>query len=279
MSRRNLKLTIEYEGTAYHGWQVQPNGVTIQEVIERVLLRLTGRRPKVVASGRTDAGVHAEAQIAHFHTESAMECWKLRRGLNALLPDDIVIRRVEVVSDDFHARFSARGKTYRYVILNRSAPSVFERNRCWHVCFRLDLSAMREAAACLQGCHDFSAFRAADCCAKHPNREIHFIEIDQQEEWIRIMISANAFLKHMVRNIVGTLVEIGRGRLPPSEMKRILESRDRRRAGPTAPACGLFLVSVDYGGRFCRNPSIPAGSCGSLRKENDEPGRDPDCGR
>jgi len=247
MMPRNLKLTLEYEGTAYHGWQVQPNGLTIQEVVETVLRRLTGDRPKVVASGRTDAGVHAEGQVAHFHTDSLLSCDALHKGLNALLPDDIVVRQVEEVPDLFHARFSAEGKTYRYVILNRPFPSVFERNRCRHITRPLDVGAMERAARFLIGRYDFSAFRASDCCARHPIREIRDLKIVRTGEWIRLFLSADAFLKHMVRNIVGTLIEVGRGKTAPEQVKEILEGRDRTKAGPTAPAMGLFLQSVAYG--------------------------------
>lgn len=245
---RNLKIIIEYEGTRYHGWQVQPNGVSIQEKIEETLERLTGERSRVTASGRTDAGVHAEAQVAHFKTESPMGCRELHRGLNALLPDDIVVREIEEAPPEFHARYSARGKSYRYAILNRPFGSAFERERCWHIPYPLNLRAMREAGAFFLGKKDFSAFQASDCVAKHPYREIRRLEIEGGGDWITIFVSGDAFIKHMVRNIVGTLVEVGRGKMDPSEVKRILESGDRRRAGPTAPARGLFLVSVDYEG-------------------------------
>ena len=244
---RNLRLTIEYQGTRYHGWQFQPNGISIQEKIEEVLERLTGKRPKVIGAGRTDAGVHAEGQVAHFKTRSPMDCKALQRGMNALLPDDIVVLNVEEAEEDFHALFSAKGKTYRYMILNRSYPSAFERHRCWHISCRLDLDAMREAVRPLIGRHDFSAFQASDCCARNPVREIGRIEILEEDGWISIMVSANGFLKYMVRNIVGTLVEVGRGKMVPVDVQRILDSRDRTQAGPTAPAQGLFLVFVDYG--------------------------------
>jgi tRNA pseudouridine38-40 synthase len=243
---RNLKIIVEYDGTCYHGWQIQPNGVTIQEKIEEVLERLTGTRPTVIGSGRTDAGVHAEAQVAHFKTRNPMDCEEMHGGLNALLPDDIVVRKVEEVPDDFHARYSARGKTYRYVILNRSYPSAFEHQRCWQLSFALDLEAMRKAASFLLGRHDFSSLQASDCCAKHPNREIRKLEIIKDGDWITILITADAFLKHMVRNIVGTLVEVGRGKMSAANVEGILRGRDRTRAGPTAPARGLFLVSVEY---------------------------------
>jgi tRNA pseudouridine38-40 synthase len=163
-----------------------------------------------------------------------------------MLPDDIVINRIEEVPDDFHARFSAKGKTYRYVILNRSYPSAFERDRCMQISFSLNLDAMKEAAAILPGKHDFSAFRASDCSAGHPNREIRLIEVRKNGEWVTIIVSGDAFLKHMVRNIVGTLIEVGRDKLTPADVKVIFESRDRTKAGPTAPARGLFLVAVDY---------------------------------
>ncbi len=243
---RNLKLTIEYDGSNYHGWQIQPNGVTVQETIEMVLATLTRQRPKVICAGRTDAGVHAEGQAAHFKTETTMDSERLQKGMNALLPDDIVITRVEEVADDFHARYSARGKTYRYVILNRAYPSVFQRNRCWQIAFPLDLGAMREGAAHLLGRHDFSSFQASDCCAKHPRREVRDMVIEEEGPWIRIYVTADAFLKHMVRNIVGTLVDVGRGKTGAAAIPIILGARDRSRAGATAPPWGLFLVAVIY---------------------------------
>ncbi len=248
---RNIKLTIEYDGSAYHGWQSQPNGITIQEALESTLARLTGQRPKVVGAGRTDAGVHAEGQVAHFKTESTRACSVLQRGLNALLPDDIVVAAAQEMPLDFHARFSARGKTYRYVILNRRHPSAFARDRCWHIPHPLDVGAMQAAARALLGRHDFSAFRASDCCAGHPHREIRRLEIERADgqkadEWIHCVVSADAFLKHMVRNIVGTLVDVGRGRWSPGRVAEILQGRDRTRAGQTAPGKGLFLVSVSY---------------------------------
>jgi tRNA pseudouridine38-40 synthase len=176
-----------------------------------------------------------------------MDCASLQKGLNGLLPDDIVITKVEDAPQDFHARYSAKGKTYRYVILNRSYPSAFQRNRCWQISFPLDIDAMREAAEHVLGRHDFSAFQASDCCAQHPVREVRQIKIECRGKWIEIYISANAFLKHMVRNIVGTLVEVGRGKRSSEEIGFVLAGRDRKRAGATAPARGLFLVSVDYG--------------------------------
>lgn len=243
---RNLKLTIEYDGTNYHGWQIQPNGVTVQETIEAVLATLTRQRPRVTCAGRTDAGVHAEGQVAHFRTETAMSSGRLQKGMNALLPDDIVITHVDEVPEDFHARYSARGKTYRYVILNRNYPSVFQRNRCWQITFPLDLGAMGEAAAHLLGRHDFSSFQASDCCAKHPHREVREITMEEEGPWIRIFVTADAFLKHMIRNMVGTLVDVGRGKTRAAAIPVVLAARDRTRAGATAPACGLFLVSVIY---------------------------------
>ncbi|MDX1763178.1 MAG: tRNA pseudouridine(38-40) synthase TruA [bacterium] len=241
-----MKLTIEYEGTHYHGWQIQPNGVTVQETIERVLATLTRQRPKLICAGRTDAGVHAEGQVAHLKTETVMGVKRLQKGMNALLPDDIVIIGVEEVADDFHARYSALGKTYRYVILNRAYPSVFQRNRCWQIGVPLDLGAMRQGAAHLLGRHDFSSFQASDCGARHPRRDLREIAIEAEGPWIRIYVTADAFLKHMVRNMVGTLVDVGRGKTGAAEIPAMLAARDRTRSGATAPACGLFLASVDY---------------------------------
>ena len=243
---RKVKMVLEYDGTAYHGWQVQPNGRTVQECVEEVLARLTGTRCRVVGAGRTDAGVHAEAQVAHCRLRTRLSAVELHRGLNALLPDDVVVHAVEEAPPGFHARRSALDKSYRYVILNRGHASALHRNRCWHVRRPLDTAAMERAASYLPGRRDFSCFRAADCCAGNAVREVRELSVERRGEWITVRVRADAFLKHMVRNIVGTLVEVGRGKMAPEEMADLLASRDRRRAGPTAPACGLFLERVRY---------------------------------
>ncbi|MFQ5449011.1 MAG: tRNA pseudouridine(38-40) synthase TruA [Nitrospinaceae bacterium] len=243
---RKIKLIIEYEGTRYHGWQVQPNGVTIQEILQECLQKITKKKTSVVGSGRTDSGVHAEGQVAHFVTESEMTCHQFLMALNSLLPPDIVVKQVEEVPRDFHAQKSAVRKIYRFTILNRDYPSALAHHRCWFIQFPLDLRAMRRAKTYLEGRHDFSAFRAANCEAKNPVRELNKIDISRKGDFIHLHFDGNGFLKYMVRNLVGTLVQVGKRKIPPARVKEILESRDRKNAGPTARAQGLFLVEVFY---------------------------------
>ena len=243
---RNIKLTIEYDGAGYHGWQIQPNVVTIQETIEGKLAQITGEPARLVASGRTDTGVHALGQVAHFKTHSSLDVLSFLRGLNSLLPEDIRVKDVEEVDEAFHARFSAKGKVYEYRIFNGELPSPFRRHFSWFVPGKLDLASMREAAMKLRGRHDFSSFCSAGSDHSSPIREIYSIDVGIRGNLIIIEVEANAFLKQMVRNIVGTLIEVGRRKLTPSQFGGILEARDRRRAGLTAPAQGLFLVRVNY---------------------------------
>lgn len=243
---RNIKLTIEYDGTGYHGWQIQPNVETIQGTIEGKLAQITGEPVRLFASGRTDTGVHAMGQVAHFKTQSFLDVRSFLKGLNSLLPDDIRIKDVEEVDEAFHARFSAKGKVYEYRIFNGELFSPLHRHYSWFVPGKLDLTSMREAAMKLRGCHDFSSFCSVGSDHSSPVRKIYAIDVGMGGDFIIIQVEANAFLKQMVRNIVGTLVEVGRRKLNPSQFGDILEARDRRRAGLTAPAQGLFLVRVNY---------------------------------
>lgn len=244
---RNIKLTIAYDGTAYHGWQIQRNARTIQGVLQEKIGIITGETISLIGSGRTDAGVHALGQVANFRTESRIPRDALKRGLNSLTPDDIAVQRVEEVGDDFHARYSARSKLYEYRILNTPVPSPIQRNFSWHVSQRLNLGKMEEAGGSLLGTHDFSSFRAAQTDNLNPVRTLMTLEIGRRKDhMLTIRTRANGFLKHMVRNIVGTLVDVGRGRLTPDEFEAIRDARDRTRAGMAAPSHGLFLVEVEY---------------------------------
>lgn len=244
---RNIKLTIEYDGTHYHGWQIQQNALTIQRVLQEKIGIITEERISLIGSGRTDAGVHALGQVANFRTESRISLAALQRGMNSLLPDDIAVRETEEVDGDFHARFSARSKLYEYRILNSPLRSAMERSFSWHVSRRLDLRKMREAGHLLVGTHDFSSFRSAQSDNLNPVRTLMTFEIRRRmNRMICIRMRADAFLKQMVRNIVGCLVDVGRGRLDPEGLRRILEAKDRTKAGMAAPPQGLFLVEVEY---------------------------------
>jgi tRNA pseudouridine38-40 synthase len=244
MSR--LKLTIEYDGTEFVGWQRQPNGRSVQETFEAVLEKLLGAATPVEAAGRTDAGVHAAGQVVAFSTERALPLKAYTRGLNGMLPGDISVRTAEEVSGDFDPRRSASGKRYAYRISNRSQRSALLRRTHWELFAALDLSAMQAASASLVGTHDFSAFRASNCEAKHAVRTVHRVDVAKEGEELWVDVRGTAFLKHMVRNIVGTLVEVGRGRQPPEWVARVLASGERTQAGPTAPAHGLTLMEVEY---------------------------------
>jgi len=244
---RNIQLLIEYDGTNYHGWQVQPNALTIQEVIEKKIEALTQERVHLIASGRTDAGVHALGQVANFKTSSQIAVEAFRRGLNSLLPPDIIIKGAKEVDLQFHAQYGAKRKTYRYVILNGETPSAIFRNYSWHLPMPLDLKAMQKASRFLPGKKDFSSFQGADADTEDPLRQVFRAEWTPKEEgFLNFDIEADGFLKHMVRNVVGTLVEVGQGKISEEEFNRILEARDRRQARITAPPQGLFLLEVKY---------------------------------
>jgi tRNA pseudouridine38-40 synthase len=242
----NIKLTVEYDGTNYHGWQVQTNGATIQSILERALSTFFGAPIRVTGSGRTDAGVHALGQVANFHSHEEFDRHRLLRGLNALTPPDFTIKDAEAVSESFDARRDGRARVYEYHILNRPTPSPFYLRRAWHLHEPLDIEAMRSAMRCLAGEHDFSSFRAAGCDAAHPVRKIYHVALEQRGEVLVFYIEATAFLRHMVRNIVGTLVEVGQNLRSPKSFGELLAARDRTKAGPTAPAHGLYLVEVKY---------------------------------
>lgn len=246
---RTLKLTLQYDGTAYVGWQRQPNGPTIQALLEDAIARLEGEPVAVHGAGRTDAGVHALAQVASVRVNNALDEPTLRRALNAVLPRDVRITGVEAAAPAFHARFSARAKTYEYRLVDAPIISPFLRQYAWHVPQPLDLAAMRTAADVLVGTHDFAAFQGSGSAVVSTERTVSALTIEAGAGFdrpLRIRVTADGFLRHMVRNIVGTLVEVGAGRLNAARPRAVLESRDRSRAGPTAPPHGLFLADVAY---------------------------------
>ncbi len=249
---KNIKLTIEYDGTDYHGWQYQKWHKTVQQTIKEKIEIIAKEKINFIGASRTDAGVHAIAQVANFKTKSRMNENQWLKALNSLLTPDIVIKNVELVSSNFHARFSAKGKTYKYQILNQPIPSALCRNYVWHIHYPLKITAMRKAAKYLIGRHNFSSFRAAPGkgvsrnAPTNPVRTIKRLSITKKDGLITFTIEAGAFLHHMVRNIIGTLVEVGMGKLSPDAIKAILHGRDRKKAGRTAPPQGLFLVKVIY---------------------------------
>jgi tRNA pseudouridine38-40 synthase len=243
----NIALILEYDGTDYHGRQLQSGPPTIQGVLLSALEKVLNVRPVLYASGRTDSGVHALGQVVNFRVESRLQPDELQRALNTTLPRDIVVKRAFRVPDDFHAQFSVTAKMYKYVILNRPVSSPLLRRYVWHIKIPLDLTAMREGAKYLIGKHDFRAFWGGDSNdSRNPVRTIESLNISQQGEMIEIRVKADGFLRYMVRTIAGTLVEVGKKKLAPSEVREILLSRDRKEAGPTAPPTGLFLVEVIY---------------------------------
>jgi tRNA pseudouridine38-40 synthase len=244
---RNIKLLIEYDGTNYQGWQVQPIGPTIQGTIEEKLALLTGEAVHLIGSGRTDAGAHAFNQVAHFKTQSRMDVRSIQRALNSLLPPDIVIQGAEEVEESFHARKQSKSKVYEYRILNRDLRSAFRRGYAWHIPKKLDFKEMEKATRNLIGEHDFSSFRSVGSPTRTAVRRVTRAEWKRgREGLIRFEIEANGFLKQMVRAMVGTLVEVGKGKISSEEFRQILDSRNRKKAGPTAPAHGLFLKEVKY---------------------------------
>lgn len=254
---KNIKLLIEYDGADYHGWQRQKDHTTLQEIIEDRLFRITGEDAALISASRTDAGVHAIGQVASFKTNSNLEPMTLQRALNATLPEDIRILNAEETAAAFHPRYDALSKSYFYIIANTNFSSAFLYRYAWRVPYTLDLDEMKKAGDSLLDRHDFSAFRGAGCGAKSTLREITSLTIEKissidfmtaviNGNFIKIKVEANAFLRHMVRNIVGTLVEIGRGEMTLNSVSEAIKLKDRKKTGPTAPAHGLFLEKVSY---------------------------------
>ncbi len=246
---RNIKLLIQYDGTLYHGWQIQTHGDTVQgKVLEAICAMVKNCPIRFVGASRTDAGVHAIGQTGNFWMPdtNSINSTSFYHGLNSLTPDDIIIADVQEADPQFHARFDACGKTYCYQIFNAKTPSIYHRRFSWHVRAPLNLHAMRHASKYLLGCHDFASFRASSCGAETSIRTVFSIHIQRCKGLIRVFIKANAFLHRMVRNITGTLVEIGMGKRAPEDIIHILQAKDRRLAGVTAPAAGLFLLKIHY---------------------------------
>ena len=255
---RTLKLTLEYDGTDFAGWQRQaPPARTVQQVLEDALAQMLGAATAIRGAGRTDAGVHARAQVASFRTAARIPNGGFLRGLNALLPRDVAVTAVEDAPDDFDARRHARGKHYAYRIWNREARSPLHERTTWHIYKPLDVPAMSAAAAHLLGEHDFSAFRAADCERKNPVRIMRRLEVSRAGDVVTLDLEATAFLKNMVRVMAGTLVEVGLGVRPPDDVAAILAGRDRTRAGRTAPPQGLTMERVFYDLPAAGTPSAP----------------------
>ncbi|MBI4850683.1 MAG: tRNA pseudouridine(38-40) synthase TruA [Acidobacteria bacterium] len=242
---RNIKLSLEYDGTNYCGWQIQPNGITIQGVVTEFLNRLEGEPVTLYGAGRTDAGVHALNQVASFFTKKTIPCDKIKRAINGSIPLDIRVREVQEMPLDFHARFSAKGKSYLYKLALGEIVSPFEYRYFYHYPYKLDIAKIQIGASFLVGEHDFSAFATAPethSCV----RTITRLNIIQEHDQLNFQVEGNGFLRYMVRTIVGTLLEVGRGKISSDEILEILESKNRSRAGATAPACGLTLLKVHY---------------------------------
>jgi tRNA pseudouridine38-40 synthase len=252
-----VALGIEYDGTSYNGWQRQKTGLGVQQRVEEALSVVANHSVEVICAGRTDTGVHATDQVVHFDTDSdrSERGWLL--GANTNLPDDINVSWVAPVADDFHARFSATSRSYRYLILNRLQRSALHRHRAWWVYEPLDAERMHAAAQRLLGEHDFSAFRAAGCQANTAVRHMTHISVSREGDWITLEVTANAFLQHMVRNIMGTVATVGRGEERVEWISEVLQSRDRKAGGIAAPAHGLTLAGVEYPAAF----GVPAAGC------------------
>jgi tRNA pseudouridine38-40 synthase len=250
-----IALGVEYDGRPYCGWQSQADGQTVQDTLQRALSQIAGEQPagvpvSITAAGRTDTGVHALEQVVHFDTRAERPLTAWVRGVNALLPDSIAVRWAHPVPDEFHARFSAHGRSYRYLLINRpTRPAILAGKAGWFHA-PLDVAAMQAAAQCLLGEHDFSAFRAAQCQAKSPVKHLHQLDIRREGEMLFFDLSADAFLHHMVRNIVGCLVYVGKEKYSPDWLAEVLDSRERRLAAPTFAPDGLYLRRIQYAAKW-----------------------------
>lgn len=243
---RNIKLTIEYDGKEFNGWQKQPNKLNIQGEIERAISSITGEEIELIGSGRTDAGVHAVAQVANFKTNSEIPVEKMAIAINSRLKKSIVIKKAEEVDERFHSRYNAKCKTYRYVINNSEYGTAIYRNLEYCFPIKLDAKKMKKAAKYFEGEHDFSGFKASGTSSKNSVRTIYKAEVIEDGDKIIIELSGNGFLYNMVRIISGTLLDVGLGKIKPEEIPEVIESKDRKRAGKTLPAHGLFLKKVQY---------------------------------
>jgi tRNA pseudouridine38-40 synthase len=258
-----IAVGIEYDGSAYAGWQTQPGVANIQQSAEAALSRVAAGPVSLTCAGRTDAGVHALGQVAHFDTVAARGARSWVLGANSALPKDVALSWAMPVPEHFHARYSAEARTYRYLILNRGARSALSAQRAAWIHRPLDAQAMALAAQALIGEHDFSAFRSSECQAKSPVRRLERLDVARQGEWVTIEATANAFLHHMVRNIAGLLIQVGKGAEPPAWARAVLASRDRRRGAATAPAQGLYLLAVRYPAAF----GLPGGTDETVRAD------------
>ena len=243
---RNVSLVVAYEGTNYHGWQCQPGVVTVQETLQGAIQKVLDHEIKLYAGARTDGGVHAMGQVVNFTTEKGLGAHNLVKGLNSLLPRDIRVMSAADVAETFHARYSARSKIYVYCILNQPSNSPFLTRYALHWPHNLDLDMMKAATEALVGEHDFSAFKKKDEFYQNPVRNVFRARLARRRTMILFIVEANGFLRYMVRTIVGTLMLAGQGKLTPAEFTSILDSRERERAGPTAPPQGLFLKEIKY---------------------------------
>ena len=245
-----IALGVEYDGKPYCGWQSQAEGLTVQDAVQDALSQIAGAPISVIAAGRTDTGVHALEQVIHFDTQADRPLTAWVRGANALLPDSIAVRWAHLVPEEFHARFSAHGRSYRYLLINRPVRSAIHAGKAGWFHTPLDIAAMQVAAQCLLGEHDFSAFRASQCQAKSPVKILNKLDIYQAGEMLVFDVNANAFLHHMVRNLVGCLVYVGKGKYPPEWLAEVLESRERRLAAPTFAPDGLYLRRIQYDAKW-----------------------------
>lgn len=246
---QRYKITVEYDGTGLLGWQKQLDGPSVQEYLEKAVFGFLGQNTEVYGAGRTDAGVHALGQVAHFDLETAIDPFRVREAMNAHLRNldaPVSVLKAELVDENFNARFSAKGRSYIYKITNRRSPLVLDKYRSWWVYVPLDVEKMRAGAKFLLGHHDFTSFRAAKCQAKSPIKTLDKLDIVQNSENIAFYVEARSFLHHQVRNMVGTLKLVGDGHLTPEDIKTILENKNRASAGPTAPAHGLYLNQITY---------------------------------